>query len=91
MTRIIGNKPHRQPAAVAVKLAVAALLLVGTFAVSAHADDHHRDDRGRRDDHHDWHGGGGYYAPPPVVYGTPAYAPPPVVYGPGVGINIRIP
>jgi hypothetical protein len=91
MMLIIGSQPQRRSAgSVALRLAVAALLLAGTFAASANADDRHRDDRGRAD-HRDWHGHGGYYAPPPVVYGGPVYAPPPVVYGPGVGISIQIP
>lgn len=70
-------------------LVVASLLLFGSVAATASADERrdgraggdHRGDRGRQDS---W--GGGYYPAPPVVYGPPAYYPPPVVYGPAGGI-----
>ena len=70
-------------------LAIASVLLLGTFIVSASADerrDAHRggDHRGDRGHERGW--GGGSYPAPPVVYGAPAYYPPPVVYGPAVGI-----
>jgi hypothetical protein len=70
-------------------LAIAGVLLLGTFIVSAGADerrDAHRggDQSGDRGNERGW--GGGYYPAPPVVYGAPAYYPPPVVYGPAVGI-----
>ena len=85
MTRIIDSKSNRHGSAKAsVKLAVSALLLLGTFAATASAADHR--DHWRRDDHRDWHRGG----PPPVVFGGPVYAAPPVVYGPSVGISIGI-
>jgi hypothetical protein len=68
------------------KLALTALILLGTFAATAGAQG--RRDEGRRDDHRadhrNWNGG--YYLAPPVVYGEPYYAPPPVIYGPAVGI-----
>ena len=73
-------------------LVLSALLAVGTFAVSASAEDR-RDYRGNehRDDHRDNRGWNNGYRAPPVVYGAPAYYPPPVVYGSGIGININIP
>jgi hypothetical protein len=78
-------------------LAIASIFLLGTFAVSARADERHdghrggerHGDRGHDGDRHGggWGGGdGGYYPAPPVVYGNPGYYPPPVVYGPAVGI-----
>ena len=95
MARIIdaGSK-RRVLARLGAGVALSALLVLGTFARPAGADEHRGGDR----DHHDdrGHDGGnrGYYAPPPVVYGTPynyGYRAPPVVYGgePGININIR--
>ena len=69
-------------ARIATGLAISALLVLGTVATSARAEDHH-DRRGERHDYHR-----GYYNAPPIVYGSPYYAPPPVVYGPGIGINL---
>jgi hypothetical protein len=89
MARIIDAGPKRRVSArLAAGVVVSALLVLGTFAAPAGADEHHGGDRGHHDDR--GHGGGnrGYYAPPPVVYGTPYYAPPPVVYGPAVGIYL---
>jgi hypothetical protein len=94
MTCIIDTKSKRLSAKLLTGLAISAVLVLGTLAVPAHAQDYHRDDhRGgpqeRRDDrggHRDW--GGGYYSAPPVIYGTPYYAPPPVVYGAGIGIEV---
>jgi len=74
----------RSKAALAVGLALSAVLVLGSFATSASADDRGHDrghDRG-----YGW--SGGYYAAPPVVYDAPGYYPPPVVYGPGIGINL---
>jgi len=101
MTCIIDSKSNRFSAKLLTGLAISAVLVLGTLAVPANAqdrrDDHrpgfqdHRDDRGS---HGDW--GGGYYRAPPVIYGTPYYSPPPVVYGggfgievPGISVNIR--
>jgi hypothetical protein len=70
-------------------LAIASVLLLGTFIVSASAEEHRNDHRGgdhRGDRGHQGGWGGGSYPAPPVVYGAPAYYPPPVVYGPAVGI-----
>ncbi len=72
-------------------LAIAGLLLLGSAATPASADEprgghaggDHRGDRG-----HQGGWGGGYYPAPPVVYGPPGYYPPPVVYGPAVGIML---
>jgi len=69
-------------ATVATGLAFSAMLVLGTVATPAHAEDHH--DR-RGDDRRGDYGSRGYYNPPPIVYGSPYYAPP-VVYGPGIGI-----
>jgi hypothetical protein len=82
-------------ATVATSLAFSALLVLGTIAAPAYADEHH-DRRGydRRGDGDYYRGSygdryrGGYYNAPPVVYGSPYYAPPPVVYGPGIGIQL---
>jgi len=72
-------------------LAIATILALGSFAVSANAEDWHGNNR----EHHNWNGG--YYPAPPVVYGSPygsygyygsPYYAPPVVYGPSVGINL---
>jgi hypothetical protein len=70
------------------RLALIALLMLGTFVATASAQGYHQDNH--RDDHRDDHrnGNGGYYPAPPVVYGTPYYAPPPVVYAPGIGIAL---
>jgi hypothetical protein len=82
------NSKRTRPARFAAELVITALLVLGTFAVSAYAQprrDEHRDDRGRGG----WAHGGGYYVAPPVVYGAPyVYAPPPVVYGPAVGVYL---
>jgi len=93
MTCIIDAKSNRLSAKLLTGLAISAVLVLGTLAVPAsaqeHRDDHrpgpqdHRDDRGG---HRDW--GGAYYSAPPVVYGTPYYAPPPVIYGSGIGIEV---
>jgi hypothetical protein len=73
---------NRESTWLARRLAIAALLTIGTFVASAGAADHRYDHRG-------WdHQGGGYHGAPPVVYGGPVYAPPPVVYGPTIGINL---
>jgi hypothetical protein len=70
-------------ARVVTGLALSALIVLGTIATPALADDHH-DRRGGYGDRYR----GGYYNPPPVVYGSPYYAPPPVVYGPSIGIAL---
>jgi hypothetical protein len=88
MTHIIDTtSKHRLSAKLAGGIAIATVLVLGSFVGSANAD-------GRGDHRGNW--GGGYYAAPPVVYGSaygngyygsPYYAPP-VVYGPGVGIDV---
>jgi hypothetical protein len=90
MTWNIGTTSNRRLSAKLVGgVAISALVALGTFAGSAHAE--------WRGDHrgHNW--GGGYYAAPPVVYGSPygssyygapGYYAPPVVYGPGVGVSL---
>lgn len=87
MTCIANITPEgRRAAGSTARLALIALFMLGTFAVSANAQGHREDNR--RDYHHDdnRHWNGGYYPAPPVVYGAPYYAPPPVVYGPGIGV-----
>jgi hypothetical protein len=93
MTWIIDNTSKRRLAAKLLGgLAISAVLVLGTFAGSAHAEWRDGD---HRDYHHNWNGG--YYNAPPVVYGSPygngyygapGYYAPPVVYGPGIGINL---
>ena len=93
MTWMIGTTSHQRLSVKAVgAIAISALFILGTFAVSARADD---DDHGERHGyHHNW--GGGYYPAPPVVYGSPygggyygsPYYYPPVVYSPGIGIGL---
>jgi hypothetical protein len=81
---------HRPPVKLIAGLAIASLLLVGTYVASAGAEERHGDQRGGQ--HHDNRGhdgdrGGGYYGAPPVVYANPGYyAAPPVVYSPGVAV-----
>ncbi|HVJ55844.1 MAG TPA: hypothetical protein VM689_25510 [Aliidongia sp.] len=101
MTYNIGPKSQRRPSVkIAAGLAISALLVLGTSALPAQADDRH-DDHGRNDRGHDNRGHddrghdrggngwtGGYYRAPPVIYGSPYYAPPPVIYGPAVGISL---
>jgi hypothetical protein len=91
MTGAIDTTSNRHLSArLAAGLAIAALLVLGTFATSASAEERRDERRGeehhRDRDHRTW--GGGTYAAPPVVYGSPYYAPPPVVYGPGIGIAL---
>lgn len=91
MTWIIGNTSNRRLSAKLLGgVAISAVLVLGTFAGSAHAEWRGDDHRG-----HNW--GGGYYRAPPVVYGSaygssyygaPGYYAPPVVYGPGVGVSL---
>jgi hypothetical protein len=98
MTDSIDTKSKRRlPAKLAAGIAISAFLVLGTFAVSANAEERHDGDRAgdHRDGHGgggNWHGGGwgggGYYGAPPVIYGAPDYYPPPVVYGPGIGIAV---
>ena len=92
MTKIIPTASQRSPSArLAVGVAIAALLALGTSAVPANARAHHH------------YYNGGYYRAPPVVYGSrygssyygstyyggsPYYYAPPVVYGPGIGISL---
>ena len=90
MTWINGTISKRHLSAKLVGgFALAAVLALGSFAGSAHAE--------WRGDHrgHNW--GGGYYRAPPVVYGSaygpsyygaPGYYAPPVVYGPGIGVSL---
>jgi hypothetical protein len=88
MTSIMGIKSKRPPQAKLI--AGLAFLLLGTFVVTAGAEERHDAHRGgeRQDNHgHGGGWGGGYYAAPPVVYGSPGYYPP-VVYGPGVGVSL---
>jgi len=94
MNPIMATKSKRRlPAKLAAGLAIASVLLLGTFVLPAGAAEH-RDDRrgdehrGDRGHHGAWGGGGGYYPAPPIVYGNPGYYPPPVVYGPAVGIAL---
>lgn len=94
MAWIMKTKSKRRlPARIAAGLALATVLIAGTFVASANAQPRRDDHRGGGRDYGDhrggpgWHGGG-YYAPPPVIYGGPAYYPPPVVYGPAVGIVV---
>ncbi len=95
MTCIDTPSKRRRSAKLAAGLAIAALLVLGTGAGLARADD--RDHRGweRQENHEHSHWTGGYYRAPPVVYGgyyaQPApyyYAPPPVYYGSGIGITL---
>jgi len=89
MARIIDARSKRRVSArLAAGVAISALLVLGTFAAPAGADEHRGGDRDHRGDrgHEGWNRG--YSSPPPVVYGTPYYAPPPVVYGPAVGIYL---
>jgi hypothetical protein len=91
MTWIIGSTPKRGLAAKLVGgLAISAVLALGAFVGTAHAEWRDGDHRG-----HNW--GGGYYRAPPVVYGSPygssyygasGYYAPPVVYGPGIGVSL---
>jgi hypothetical protein len=90
MTSIMGARSNRRlPPKLIAGLA---FLLLGTFVVTAGAEERHDAHRGgeRHDNrgHGGGWGGGGYYAAPPVVYGNPGYYPPPVVYGPAVGIAL---
>jgi hypothetical protein len=89
MTSIMGAKSNRRlPSKLIAGLA---FLLLGTFVVSAGAEERHDAHRGGERQDNRGHGGGwggGYYAAPPVVYGSPGYYPPPVVYGPGVGVSL---
>jgi hypothetical protein len=88
MTTAMGvQSTRRLPARLAAGLAIAGVLLLGTFIVSASADERRGDQRGGDRGHDRGHGGRGYAAPP-VVYGNPGYYPPPVVYGPAVGISL---
>jgi hypothetical protein len=86
MTSIMGAKSK----SLAAGFAIAGVMLLGTLAVSASAEERHDQRGGERHDNRDHdrgdRGGGGYYAAPPVVYGNQGYYPPPVVYGPAVGI-----
>ena len=87
-----GSPKRRLSAKVAPALALAAMMAVGAFPLTASADNNHNNDHHNYHHYNGWDGG--YYRPPPVVYPysgygyyAPAY-PPPVVYGPGVGINL---
>ena len=88
MTCIIDAKSNRHLSArLAAGLAISTFLVLGTFVVSASAEE-----RGEYH-HHGHHGYGGgydgrYYPTPPIVYGSPYYYPPPVVYGPGLGLYL---
>ncbi len=88
MTYIIDipSKPYLS-AGLAAWLAVAIVLVLGTFAISANAQDW-----GNHRDHHGWNHDGdwnrGYYQEPPIIYDAPYYYPPPVVYGPGIGLSL---
>ena len=92
MTCIIDTKPKRRLSVkLTVGFAISAILALGSFAGSAHAQYY----RGH-------YYNGGYYRAPPVVYGSPYgggyygsgyygspyYYPPPVVYGPSIGISL---
>jgi len=77
------------PAKIAAGLAFATVLLLGTFASSASAQDYqryHRESHVRHEHRHGYASGGYYYRAPPVVYDSPYYYPPPVVYGPRFGV-----
>jgi hypothetical protein len=89
MSRIIVRSKRRLSPKLAAGLAISVLLVLGTFAASANANERRDDRRGGDVRHYRGHGdwNGGYYAAPPVVYGSPYYAPPPVVYGPAIGIT----
>jgi hypothetical protein len=97
MTYIHTESKRHLSAKLAAGLAIAAFLVLGTFATSASAEDRQRDG-GHRDNHsvadargergYDGNYGGGYYRPPAVVYGAPYDYPPPVVYGPSLGISL---
>jgi hypothetical protein len=98
MTWIIDTKSKRRLSAkLAAGLVISAMLVLGTFAGSASAQERRGEERRgeHREYHHNWNGG--YYRAPPVVYGSPYgssyygspyYYPPPVVYGPGIGIGL---
>jgi len=97
MSYIVDAKSKRRLSAkLAAGLALAAVLVLGTFVASASAQPRRDEHRGGERRGGEYHGGGrpgwggGYYPAPPVIYGAPYYPapyyPPPVVYGPAIGI-----